>query len=49
MHELIPPATPNKNAHIEAFYSILEIEFYNRDILNIWASLSGNSQFYGVL
>lgn len=26
-HELIPPATPNKNAHIEAFNSILEIEF----------------------
>lgn len=27
LHELIPPATPNKNAHIEAFNSILEIEF----------------------
>jgi putative transposase len=27
IHELIPPATPNKNAHIEAFNSILEIEF----------------------
>ncbi len=27
MHELIPPATPNKNAHVEAFNSILEIEF----------------------
>ncbi len=27
IHELIPPATPNKNAHIEeAFNSILEIE-----------------------
>jgi putative transposase len=26
LHELIPPATPNKNAHIEAFNSILEIE-----------------------
>lgn len=27
VHELIPPSTPNKNAHIEAFNSILEIEF----------------------
>ena len=27
LHELIPPATPNRNAHIEAFNSILEIEF----------------------
>jgi putative transposase len=27
LHELIPPATPNKNAHIEAFNSIIEIEF----------------------
>jgi transposase-like protein len=27
VHELIPPETPNKNAHIEAFNSILEIEF----------------------
>ena len=26
-HELIPPACPNKNAHIEAFNSILEVEF----------------------
>lgn len=27
MHEFIPPATPNKNAHVESFFSILEIEF----------------------
>lgn len=27
LHELIPPATPNKNAHIEAFNSILDAEF----------------------
>ena len=26
-HELIPPATPNKNAQIEAFNSILETAF----------------------
>lgn len=27
MHEFIPPKTPNKNAHIESFFSILENEF----------------------
>jgi transposase InsO family protein len=27
IHGLIPPATPNKNTHVEAFNSILEIEF----------------------
>ncbi len=27
VHELIPPATPNKNAHVESFNSIFEIEF----------------------
>ncbi len=27
LHELIPPATPNQNAHIEAFNSILATEF----------------------
>jgi putative transposase len=26
-HEYIPPATPNKNAHVESFNSILETEF----------------------
>lgn len=26
-HEFIPPATPNKNAHVESFFSIVEIEF----------------------
>lgn len=26
-HEFIPPSTPNKNAHVESFNSILEIEF----------------------
>ncbi|NRA47350.1 MAG: hypothetical protein HRU09_20565 [Oligoflexales bacterium] len=26
-HEFIPPACPNKNAHIESFFSILETEF----------------------
>ena len=27
VHEFIPVQTPNKNAHIESFFSILEIEF----------------------
>lgn len=26
-HEFIPPATPNKNAHVESFFSIFETEF----------------------
>ncbi len=26
-HEFIPIRTPNKNAHIESFFSILELEF----------------------
>lgn len=26
-HEFIPPATPNKNAHVESFFSIIEVEF----------------------
>jgi len=26
-HEFIPPSTPNKNAHIESFNSIFEVEF----------------------
>lgn len=26
-HEFTPPSTPNKNAHVESFFSILEIEF----------------------
>ncbi|ULO10230.1 IS3 family transposase [Paenibacillus sp. 19GGS1-52] len=29
-HERIPPRTPNKNAHIESFHSILEAECYQR-------------------
>jgi putative transposase len=29
-HERIPPRTPNKNAHIESFHSILEAECYGR-------------------
>jgi putative transposase len=30
IHERIPPKTPNKNAHIESFHSILESECYSR-------------------
>ena len=29
-HECIPARTPNKNAHIEAFHSILENEYFTR-------------------
>jgi putative transposase len=28
-HEYIPPSTPNKNAHVESFFSILEREHFN--------------------
>lgn len=30
VHERIPPKTPNKNAHIESFHAILELECYQR-------------------
>lgn len=30
VHERIPPKTPNKNAHIESFHSIVEQECYDR-------------------
>ncbi len=28
-HEFIPPATPNKNAHVESFFSLIERELLN--------------------
>ena len=31
IHERIPVRTPNKNAHIESFHSILEAECYQRN------------------
>ncbi|MEI7025908.1 integrase core domain-containing protein [Paenibacillus sp. y28] len=30
IHERIPPKTPNKNAHIESYHSIIEQECYQR-------------------
>jgi putative transposase len=30
IHERIPPKTPNKNAHIESYHSIIELECYQR-------------------
>jgi hypothetical protein len=35
MHEFIPVRTPNKNAHIESFFSILELEFRRSSILPV--------------
>lgn len=32
IHELIPVMTPNKNAHIESFYSIIEAELFQTHI-----------------
>jgi putative transposase len=34
IHELIPVRTPNKDAHIESFYSILETECFQVNIFN---------------
>lgn len=36
-HELIPYKTPNKNAHIESFHSILEEECLSRHQFNNFA------------
>ncbi|WP_415841421.1 transposase, partial [Paenibacillus alkaliterrae] len=30
VHERIPPKTPNKNAHIESYHAIVELECYQR-------------------
>lgn len=35
-HEFIPCATPNKDAHVEAFYSIIEIEFLRVHYFNVF-------------
>ncbi len=49
-HEFIPPATPNKNAHIESFFSILEIEFlqanYFSSIKEVHVKLNAFVRFY---
>lgn len=37
IHELIPVRTPNKNAHIEAFNSILELEFLQPRYFNSYS------------
>ncbi len=50
LHELIPPATPNKNAHVEAFNSILEIEFlqprYFKTYGQAYLETTGFMEFY---
>lgn len=33
-HEFIPPSTPNKNAHIESFFSIVETELFQTRFFN---------------
>ena len=43
VHERIPVKTPNMNAHIEAFHSILEDECYNRN------EFSSFMEAYGVI
>lgn len=36
-HEFIPPATPNKNAHVESFFSIVETEFLQTKYFSSYA------------
>jgi len=38
-HERIPNATPNKNAHIESFHSILEFEFVNKYYFSFYSEV----------
>ena len=49
-HEFIPPATPNKNAHVESFFSILEIEFmqtrYFRTLAEAYEQINEFIHFY---
>ena len=49
-HEFIPPATPNKNAHVESFFSILETEFiqthYFKTLSEAYLSTHNFIKFY---
>ena len=49
-HEFIPPACPNKNAHVESFFSILETEFlqvrYFRDFASAYKQTAGFMDHY---
>lgn len=49
-HEFIPCATPNKNAHVESFYSTIESEFiavhYFKDFKDVYIKLSNFINFY---
>lgn len=49
-HEFIPYATPNKNAHVESFYSIIESEFmrvhYFKDFKDVYKKLLEFIIFY---
>ena len=49
-HEFTPPSTPNKNAHVESFFSILEIEFlqvrYFRTYADAYKQTSEFINFY---
>ena len=49
-HEFIPPRASNKNAHVESFNSILEVEFlqtrYFRDFADAYAQTVGFMEHY---
>ena len=50
MHEFIPCSTPNKNAHVESFYSIIESEFipvhYFKTFKDVYIKLTEFINFY---
>lgn len=50
VHERIPVKTPNLNAYIEAFHSILENECYNRhefqSFMEVYAEVSRYIEYY---
>lgn len=50
IHELIPVRTPNKDAHIESFYSIIEVEFFQtylfENYLSAYLSTNEYIHFY---
>lgn len=52
-HEFIPCATPNKNAHVESFYSIVEAEFiypnYFLDIRDVYNKFCDFVGFYNTV
>ena len=49
LHERIPVATPNKNAHIESRHSLLEAECWRNGLRRACGGLHGHHGVDGVL